>query len=153
MEIKNVTNEVKNKYPKINQVSKKNITNSIPSKWLKLGASSLVLAMMMKHNVFATAVDDPSTFVPAETAIAGAVQNLAIENIKIIAYPTIISAVIFIITGLNIMISKIKSKKQSEPKKVKKWIKVMFIISIILFILSMILSILYGLIIINTKLV
>lgn len=144
MEIKSVTSEVKNKYPKINKVGKENIIDSIPSKWLKLGGISLVIAMMMKHDVFATADFTTSDFA-FEPTISGNMQVLAHETFNIVFYPTIISAVIFIITGLSIMITKIKSKKQSKPKKVKKWIKVIFIISMILFILSMILSILVWL--------
>ena len=137
MEIKSVTSEIKNKYPKKNKVSKENIIDSIPSKWLKLGGVSFVIAMMMKHDVFATA-----DFVPTDLTISGNMQDLAHETFNTVFYPTIISAVVFVITGLSIMITKIKSKKQSKPKKVKKWIKAIFIISMILFILSMILSIL-----------
>lgn len=42
-----------------------------------------------------------------------------------------ISIITFIITGLKILTTKIKSKKQNETKKVKIWIKIIFIMSII----------------------
>lgn len=136
MEIKNVVNEVKNEYPKMNQVSKKHLINNIPSKWLKVGLSSLGIAIVIKNNVLAAI--DPSSII--DVPLAGVDEYRIPVPIQIcnVACPIvqIISAVAFIITGLNILITKIKSKKQPEPKKVKKWIKVIFIISIILFILS-----------------
>ena len=131
MEIRNVVNEVKNEYPKMEQVNKKHLTNRIPSKWLKVGVSSLVIAMAMKNKVFAISPEDIATI-----EVAGAMPIMIPAPIIIIASPIvqIVSIVTFVITGLSIL--KIKSKKQSEPKKVKKWIKIIFIISIIVFLLS-----------------
>ena len=56
MEIRNVVNEVKNEYPKMEQVSKKHLSNSIPRKWLKVGLSSLGIAMITKNNVLAVSI-------------------------------------------------------------------------------------------------
>lgn len=135
MEIRNVVNEVKNEYPKMEQISKKHLSNSIPSKWLKVGLSSLGIAMIMKNKVFAFSPNDISSI-----DIAGGFPTPIPTPIKIcnVACPIIqiVSAIVFIITGLSILITKIKAKKQPEPKKVKKWVKILFIISIIVFILS-----------------
>ena len=132
MEIKNVENELRNRYPKMNQVSKKHLLNSIPRKWLKVGLSSLGLALIFKNNVFAIS--------PMDIDIAGGIPAPIPAPIRIcnVACPIvqIVSAVLFIVTGLSILITRIKAKKQDEPKKVKKWIKVLFIISLIVFIIS-----------------
>lgn len=135
MEIRNVVNEVKNDYPKMDQVSKKHLVNSIPSKWLKLGLSSLGLTIIMRNKVFASSFMDTNTIY-----IAGGCPAPIPAPIQVcdIACPIvqIVSMVVFIMTGLSILINKIKSKKQTEPKKVKKWVKILFIISVIVFILS-----------------
>ena len=144
MEIRNVVNEVKNEYPKIEQVSKKHLSNSIPKKWLKVGLSSLGITMILKNNVFASSPTDlPDSMEFTEMMdIAGGISEFVPIPlpIKICNFSCpivqILSAIIFIVTGLSILITKIKSKKQPEPEKVKKWVKVLFIISIILFILS-----------------
>lgn len=135
MEIRNVVNEIKNEYPKMEQVSNKHLSNSIPRKWLKVGLSSLGIAMIMRNNVFALSPMDINTI-----DIAGGFPTPIPAPIRIcnVACPIvqIVSAVIFIVTGLSILITGIKAKKQPEPKKVKKWVKILFIISIIVFILS-----------------
>ncbi len=131
MEIRSIVNEVKNEYPKLEQVSKKHLSNSIPNKWIKTGLSSLGIAIIMKNHVFAfngtvEIAGGFSVTIPASVRIC----NVACPIIQIV------SVAVFIITGLNIFITKIKSKKQPEPIKVKKWVKVIFTISIILFVLS-----------------
>ena len=136
MEIRSIVNEVKNEYPKLEQVSKKHLSNSIPNKWVKVGLSSLGIAMIMKNYVFAFTGNNTidmldigggaTVTIPAPIRICDVVCPIV----------QIVSVAVFIITGLSILIIKIKSKKQNETKKVKKWIKVIFIISIILFILS-----------------
>lgn len=132
MEIRNIVNKVKNEYPKMEQISKKHLSNSIPRKWLKVGLSSLGISMIFKNNVFAVS--------PMDIHIAGGFPVTIPAPIRIcnVACPIvqIVSAVLFIVTGLSILITRIKAKKQDEPKKVKKWIKGLFIISIVVFILS-----------------
>ena len=139
MEIRNVVNEVKNEYPKMEQVSKKHLSNSIPKKWLKVGLSSLGIAMIFKNNVFALSPVYINTLdiaggltapVPAPIPAPIRICNVACPIVQVV------SAIIFIVTGLSIIITKIKAKKQAEPKKIKKWLKILFIISIIAFILS-----------------
>ena len=135
MEIRNVVNEVKNEYPKMEQVSKKHLSNSIPRKWLKVGLNSLEITINFKKNVFAVSPMNISTIdiaggFPAPIPAPIRICNVACPIVQIV------SAVLFIVTGLSILLTKIKAKKQDEPKKVKKWIKVLFIISIIVFIIS-----------------
>lgn len=64
MEIRNVLNEVKNEYPKMEQLSKKHLSNSIPRKWLKVGLSSLGIAMIMRNNVFAATISSTIVEMP-----------------------------------------------------------------------------------------
>lgn len=137
MEIRNIVNEVKNEYPKMEQVSKKHLSNNIPNKWKKIGLSSLGIALIMKNNVFAFSSSAINTIDIAGGAPVTIPAPIRIFNV---ACPIvqIVSVAVFIITGLSIFITKTKSKTQPEPIKVKKWVKVIFIISIILFILSII---------------
>ena len=130
MEIRNVVNEVKNEYPKMNQITKKHLKDTIPNKWLKVGLSSLMIAMLMKNNVLATV--DPSN-ITIEVAGGAPVEKI---STPLYVYVNQISLVLFIITVLTILITIIKAKKQNQNPKVKKWIMVIFIISIILFILN-----------------
>lgn len=142
MEIKNVTNKVENEYPKMKQVSKKCLSNSIPSKWLKVGLSSLGIIMIMKNNAFAygTISSEMAGGVPARRQIAIKIPLPIIKICKNVSSPIVqmVSVIIFLLMGLYILISKLNSKKHSETKKVKKWVKILFVISIIAFILSII---------------
>ncbi len=132
MEIRKVVNEAKKNYPKEKQISKKCITNNIPNKWLKAGLSSLIVAPLIKSNIFAIATKP----VPIAGGLA-VYEPISIQIYNIVCpIVQIVSIITFIVTGLDILITKIKSKKQNEPKKVKKWLKIAFIISIIMFILS-----------------
>ena len=140
MEIRNVVNEVKNEYPKMNQITKKHLKDTIPNKWLKVALSSLVIAMLMKNNVLATI--DSSDFNSIEIAGGAPVEMISIPlYIYVHQISLIASIVVFIITGLTILITKIKAKKQNQNPKVKKWIMVIFIISIIVFILNFLVDI------------
>ena len=142
MEIRSIVNEVKKEYPKMEQVSKKHLSNNIPNKWKKIGLSSLGIALIMKNNVFALS---PSAINTIDIAGGAPVTIPAPIRIFNVACPIVqlVSAVVLIITGLSIFITKIKSRKQSEPIKVKKWVKVIFITSIIMFILCTLPDIIY----------
>lgn len=137
MEIRNVVNKIENEYPKMEQISKKHLSNSIPSKWLKIGLSSLGIAILINNKAFAVSNFNLTTIDIAGGAPAPIITPLPVQICNV-ACPMvqIVSAVIFIITGLSILLTKIKAKKQDEPKKVKKWIKILFIISIIVFTIS-----------------
>ena len=133
MEIRNVVNEVKNDYPKMEQVSKKKLTKSVPNKWMKMGISSLVMSILMKSRSFAYS---PLEGIEINPAASGGEVTPVHVRICEIACPAVQSAsiVMFIITGLIILITKIKNKN------VKKWIRIVFIASIIAFILSILIN-------------
>ena len=140
MEIKNVLYEVKNEYPKMEQVSKKHLSNSIPRKWLKVGLSSLGIAAIMRKNIFAKGISvDMIDMHLAGDMPVHIVTPLPVQICNSVCpIVQIGSAIVFIITSLSILITKIKEKKHTESKKIKNWIKVLFIISIIVFIISFI---------------
>ena len=135
MEIKNVVNNVENEYPKMDQISKKDLSNNVPKKWLKIGLSSLGIALLTNNKVFALS---HSNLTSLDVAGGAPVDIITITSlpVRICNIFQMVSAVVFIITGVSMLLTKIKSKKQYEPKKAKKWIKILFIISIITFILS-----------------
>ena len=138
MEIRNIVDEVKNDYPKMEQINKKHLSNSIPNKWLKIGLSSLGIAMITKNNALATTISPDIIDMPLAGDMPAYIATPLPVQIFNVACPIvqIASAIVFIITGLSILITKIKTKKQNEPKKVKRWVNILFIISIIVFILS-----------------
>ena len=138
MEIKNVVNEVENEYPKMKQINKKYLENNIPNKWLKIGIFSLGISMVIKNRALAAIVPMDLAggfYVAQEIPMPVQIFNDACPIIQIV------SAVAFIMSGLNILITKKKSKKQNEPRKVGKLVKAIFIISILLFILSFVVKI------------
>lgn len=136
MEIRNVVDEVKNEYPKITQISKKQLKNNIPNKWRKIGLSSLVMSMIVENNVFA---------VTPPTIAGGVAVPVEVPLYKVaLGYASTISILIFVLTGINILITKIKAKKQSENLKDKKWVKIVFRVSILTFILSYLLNIILS---------
>ncbi len=138
MEIRNIVDEVKNDYPKMEQINEKHLSNSIPNKWLKIGLSSLGIAMITKNNALATTISPDIIDMPLAGDMPAYIATPLPVQIFNVACPIvqIASAIVFIITGLSILITKIKTKKQNEPKKVKRWVNILFIISIIVFILS-----------------
>lgn len=130
MEIKNVVNEVENNYPKMKQINKKDLKNNIPNKWKNIGIFSFGIIMVMRNKVLAVnpATIDVAGGFPVKQSIYDNVYHI-IQNVLVIT---------FIISGLYILITKIKYKKQNKPKKVGIVAKVIFIISILLTILSFI---------------
>ena len=134
MEIRKVVNQVENEYPKMKQISKKCLKKNIPNKWLKVGVLFLGILNAIKSKVLAVKV--PS--IEGEIDLAGG----AFVPLPIIIYERFggiiraVSGLISIIIGLDILMTKMKYRKNDEKIKVKKWKKVLFIISIILFILN-----------------
>ena len=157
MEIRNVVNDVKNDYPKMEQLSKEHLKSTIPNKWLKVGLSSSVITMIMRNKVLASSlssgIDDVMNvagFMPVSVAGDMPVEVVGTQPQRtflyvlcndICSYIMIFSFVIFIVTGLNMLIRKFRAKKNNETKKTKKWIKVLFVISFILFIVSLLIGI------------
>ena len=131
MEIKNIVNEEKVKYPKIKEISKKRLLNNIPEKWLKVGLSFLGVSMIMKSQVFAITVNGNMGMGISPEAVP---IHRPIKIFEVVYNSVeILSLVIFIVTGFSILITNIKAKKNPEHKKAKKWMKIICIIFGILF--------------------
>ena len=133
MEIKNVTNNVENKYPKMEQISKKHLSASIPHKWKKIGLSSLIISLFLKSTALAGSAPIPSD----DMQVGGATPtSTSTINLLTISKCTIlgitVSSIITLIIGLYIK----KAKKQKEPKKVKTWVNILFILSLAFLIIS-----------------
>ena len=143
MEIKSVENEIKNEYPKLKQVGNKHLSNSIPRKWIKVGLSSLIISIIAKKHAFAMVeISDMDIQISGDYPVH-ITTPVDICN-EVCPIVRIVSAAVFLITSIIILINKEKSEKQSKPIKVKKWIKVLFVISIIVFILSIITQIILN---------
>lgn len=127
MEIKNVANENKMKYPTKKQIKKDKILDNIPSKWRKIGISSLVMMMIMKGTSLAA---DPAYIYPIE-GDTGGIEMTTFTKIKIVGILTLPS-IIFIITGLIILLNKFKARKQANSKKTKRWVEILCAISAII---------------------
>lgn len=126
MKIKNVVNNVENEYPKMDQISKKDLSNNVPKKWLKIGLSSLGIALLTNNKAFALSNSNLTSLDVAGGAPADIITITSLP-VRICNIFQMVSAVVFIITGVSMLLTKIKAKK---------WIKILFIISIITFILS-----------------
>lgn len=128
MEIKNVANENKMKYPTKKQIKKDKILDNIPSKWRKIGISSLVMMMIMKGT--SLAVNPPGHIYPIEGDTSG-IEMTPFTKIKIFGTLTL-PFIIFIITGVIILINKFKARKQVNSKKTKRWVEILCAISAII---------------------
>ncbi len=127
MEIKNVANENKMKYPTKKQIKKDKILDNIPSKWRKIGISSLVMMMIMKGTSLAV---DPAHIHTIEGDTSG-IEMTPFTKIKIFGTLTL-PFIIFIITGVIILINKFKARKQVNSKKTKRWVEILCAISAII---------------------
>ena len=118
MEIKCVKKE-KIEYPKINEISNKKLKTYIPNKWIKLGVTSLIFEFIIKNKVFAT------TLVPDEIQVLGG-DVAVIEAIPATTYintgKTLGTIILFIISLLGLLLTKIKLNKGKEEQKTKKLI-------------------------------
>jgi len=143
MEIRKVVNEVENEYPKMKQISKKCLKKNIPNKWLKVGVVFLGTLNAIKNKVLAVAI--PS--IEVETVDLAGGWGVPLPIIVYEEFGGIIRAIsglLSIIIGLDILMTKMKYRKNDEKIKVKKWKKVLFIISTILFILNYLVGLLIG---------
>ena len=129
MEIKNVANENKMKYPTKKQIKTDKILDNIPSKWKKIGISSLAMMMIMKGTSLAV---EPASYIyhPIEGDTSG-IEMTTFTKIKIVGILTLPS-IIFIITGLIILLNKFKARKQANSKKTKRWVEILCAISAII---------------------
>ena len=152
MEIKNVENYEKNNYPKLNELNKSKIKKSIPNRWAKIGISSFVFSFIMK--TFSFADIDVTAGLTSENVVTSTSSGLA-ENIvtsflqdSLPLIIRILSIIIFVVTGVNLLSYKIKAKKSQEsvtesqatigqPKTV---VQILFKISILAFVISILYS-------------
>ena len=137
MEIKSVK-KCEVEYPTMNQMSDSKIKNAIPKKWIKLGVTSIVFNMLMKSKVLGISFD--------ESQIAGGFPTpIAIPlHVKVMSTSAaifeIISTIALVISGSSMIITKRKSKKKGESKKVSRKTKLVFILSVIVLILSFVIG-------------
>ena len=54
MELKSIKEGTKKEYPKMGQVKSKKLKKCIPSKWSKIGITSLALGLILKNTAYAT---------------------------------------------------------------------------------------------------
>lgn len=132
MEIRNVVNETKNMYPKMEQIDQKHILNNIPKKWMRFSLLYAVIEITTKSKAIAV-----------ETDIVGGMSAVPVEY-RVINMNVFILLVTSIITGVFWGITSIISKKQPKIKKVRKWLKKIFIILLILTILFCAVRYFYG---------
>ena len=128
MEIKNIETNLKKQYPKINELNlnanKKNINI-----FTKMGMSILITKIALSNKVFAVY----SNFSPSD--LGGLTTTpLRSKNYDIPLTFQIISAIIFFISIAYILYTKFK--KKTSKANVKKFFKILMIISVIIFLIS-----------------
>lgn len=126
MEIKCVKKE-KIEYPKINEISNKKLKTCIPNKWIKLGVTSLIFEFIIKNKVFATTLNPNDIQVlGGDVAVIEAIPATTYINTGI----TLGTIILFIISLLGLLLTKIKLNKGKEEQKTKKLKNVFKILSI-----------------------
>lgn len=126
MEIKCVKKE-KIEYPKINEISNKKLKTCIPNKWIKLGVTSLIFEFIIKNKVFATTLNPNDIQVlGGDVAVIEAIPATTYINTGI----TLGTIILFIISLLGMLLTKIKLNKGKEEQKTKKLKNVFKILSI-----------------------
>ena len=143
MEIRNIENEVKKEYPKMEQISKKRLTKCIPEKWKKLGLSYVLINMMIKSKVLAMSVTEIKTIESGTTHVGlspvhtpSYVVITTIEKTPIIG----IGAMIFFIEGIIFRIII----RNSKFKVIKILTDILIFVSFIIFLIYIITGIIIG---------
>ena len=135
MEIKNVRDNNKKMYPTIDQIDNKKLVKNIPNKWLKLGMSTSIFALLTKKRSLATSISD---FQP----LAGDIMVTAGVQEKPVVNTTLPLLSIFMII-LNVILGIIIKSKRKKGIKESKIVKLLRGISIIVTILMIIQTIIY----------
>lgn len=135
MEIKEVIDNNKKMYPTINQIDNKKLKENIPNKWLKLGMSTSIFALLIKKRSLATSIDDIQP-------LAGDIMVTAGVQAKPVLNTTLPVISIFMIILSVILGIRIKSKRNKGINE-SKIVKVLRLIFIILTILVLIQTIIY----------
>lgn len=126
MEIKCVKKE-KIEYPKINEISNKKLKTCIPNKWIKLGVTSLIFEFIIKNKVFATTLNPNDIQVlGGDVAVIEAIPATTYINTGI----TLGTIILFIVSLLGLLLTKIKFNKGKEEQKTKRLKNVFKILSI-----------------------
>lgn len=126
MEIKCVKKE-KIEYPKINEISNKKLKTCIPNKWIKLGVTALIFEFIIKNKVFATTLNPNDIQVlGGDVAVIEAIPETTYINTGI----TLGTIILFIISLLGLLLTKIKFNKGKEEQKTKRLKNVFKILSI-----------------------
>jgi len=135
VEIKNVIDNNKKMYPTIDQIDNKKLKKNIPNKWLKLGMSTSIFALLIKKRSLATSISDIQPLAGDIMVTAGVQAKPALNT----TLPVISIFMIILSTILGIRI-KSKRKKGINESRI---VKVLRLISIILTILVLIQTIIY----------
>ena len=126
MEIKCVKKD-RIEYPKINEISNKKSKTCIPNKWIKLGVTSLIFEFIIKNKVFATTLDPNSVQVlGGGVAVIDVIPTTLYINNGI----TLGTIMLFVISLLGLILTKIKLNKGNEEQKTKKLKNIFKILSI-----------------------
>jgi len=130
MEVRSVVKS-KPDYPKMKSISKKEIKAAIPKKWGAVGITALFMQFLMNNKILATIIEPSLMPMEPESGVMLITNPIP----KYVNIGCTISILMFIISGISIIITKIKAKKDNAIKVGKK-AKIIFITSIILFVLS-----------------
>ena len=114
-------------------INKKEIKTAIPKKWTSVGITALFMQFLMNNKVLANIILDPGLGVSAGVQPYYSPIYTVSKAISVIISG--ISILLFAITGISIIITKLKAKKDNNIKVGKKT-KIIFITSIVLFVLS-----------------
>lgn len=139
MEIKSVKKE-KIEYPTINEISNKKLKNCIPNKWMKLGINALIFEIIMKNKAFANTLNSDFRQVLGGdiTTVEDIQREIYINNIN--DGITIGTRILFVISFLGLIFTKIKLSKGNEEQRIKRFkniFKILLIISVLVFVIDM----------------
>lgn len=130
MELRSVKENEVRKYPKINEVGIKKLKKFIPSKWTKVGVSSLVMGLFLSRKMTKAVTE-----VNPEVELQGAATIQEPPIIEIISrHGLCLSAIGIICCVINIIWIKVGNRKKDEgdKKKVSNVVKTFLIIFIVI---------------------
>lgn len=134
MELKNVILEKQVNYPKMNEINPNKLINRIPHQWKKIGLATFILGATIQNKTWAANFTIDTTIqggLPVQHSVYGQVLNIIM--------PIQLASIIgFMISLIMIIRSKIIGKKENRKIKIKKGIKIIFIVSILLFLITVI---------------
>lgn len=140
MEIRRIEKIEKKEYPKLNEISKNKLKCSIPKKWSSLGITLTIFSVIMSNKILAANENDIlqpeiGEITAGVMQIYNPIYDYARTGCLIVS---IISSIVMAISFINILYTKIKSKKENKNININKKTKILFIISSIVLLLSII---------------